>query len=83
MTEANSACDAVVWEMVLISHVYHRGFLSGAEDKQLCWEVICLLLDGTLELLQGLGGVALSSGPLLGMLLLVHIVNSTYHIINL
>ena len=44
-----------------------RGFLSGSEDKQLCWEVICLLLDASLELLQGSGGVTMGSGLLLGM----------------
>ena len=52
---------------VLISHIPHRSFLLGAEDRQLCWEVVCLLLDGSLELLQGLGGVALGGELLLGM----------------
>eukprot|EP00731_Ephydatia_muelleri_P031821 Em0023g328a len=43
-----------------------QGFLSGSEGKQLCWEVICLLLDASLELLQGSGGVAMGSGLVLG-----------------
>ena len=51
----------------VISCIFPRGFLSGSEGKQLCWEVICLLLDASLELLQGSGGVAMGSGLVLGM----------------